>query len=349
MSCAFELPTIIQSFSWLSPYLETCNATLHHLSSKGELLREERLSGSSNGQLIETYLKNGQIVPVQITLDLLKAAMLKSPCNRFLVDGFPRNQDNVNGWESSMQGVCDVEAVIFIDCPEDKLEERLLSRGLTSGRSDDNIVTAKKRFATFKNATLPIVEYYEKQGMLLRIKGDQCVEAVFEDLKKKVAPLLTNEIIHLTQGLLDAISNNDWKSYSSYCDPKITAFEPESRGHLVEGLEFHKFYFEDNLTSSHHEATTIEINSNSKHVALDITNSNHNQHKHMQSRSNRHLRSIIALPQVKHMGKAAIIAYERHIHDETTGKIVSKQEETRVWQLQDGAWKNIHFHRSAPL
>ena len=99
-----------------------------HLSA-GELLREERLSGSSDGVLIESYLKEGKIVPVQITLDLLRKAMEAKNCNRYLVDGFPRNWDNIEGWETCMPGVCTVEAVLFIDYPEEELQRRLLSRG----------------------------------------------------------------------------------------------------------------------------------------------------------------------------------------------------------------------------
>ncbi|CAN0003322.1 unnamed protein product, partial [Laminaria digitata] len=66
-----------------------------HLSA-GELLREERESGSSNGQLIDEYIRDGRIVPVAISLGLLKTAMEAcGPSSRFLIDGFPRNSDNL--------------------------------------------------------------------------------------------------------------------------------------------------------------------------------------------------------------------------------------------------------------
>ena len=205
---------------------------MKHLSA-GELLREEITTGSSNGQLIASYLKEGKIVPVQITLDLLRDRIQGVECNRFLVDGFPRNFDNVQGWENCMSEVCDVEGVMFIDCPEAELERRLLSRGESSGRSDDNIVTARKRFATFKEATMPVVAYYESKNKLIRIGGDQSVEKVFTDMKAAVVPFIEKEILDLTALLLNAISKKDWESYSNMCDPSLTAFENEPKVTIV--------------------------------------------------------------------------------------------------------------------
>ena len=204
---------------------------MKHLSA-GELLREEIVTGSANGQLISSYLKEGKIVPVQITLDLLRDRMESIQCNRFLVDGFPRNFDNVRGWESCMSEVCDVEGVMFIDCPEAELERRLLSRGESSGRSDDNIETARKRFATFKEATMPVVAYYESKDKLLRISGHQPVEQVFADMKAAVVPFIEKEILLLTKTILKTIADKDWEAYSDMCDPSLTAFEDGSKVRL---------------------------------------------------------------------------------------------------------------------
>lgn len=201
---------------------------MKHLSA-GELLREERLSGSLNGNLIESYLKDGKIVPVQITLDLLRKAMYSTNSNRYLVDGFPRNWDNIQGWDSCMPDVCDVEAVLFIECPEEELQKRLLSRGLTSGRSDDNIDTAKKRFATFKDTTVPLLQHFKDNNKLLKIRGDMNIEAVFAAAKDAIEPYLQQEIKELNQRLLEAISSSDWATYKSLCDPSLTCFEGEAK------------------------------------------------------------------------------------------------------------------------
>lgn len=164
---------------------------MRHLSA-GELLREEQSSGSEDGKVIDAIIKEGKIVPVQITLNLLKRAIIDDgrTCNRFLIDGFPRNWDNLRGWEGSMLDTCLVEAVMFIDCPEAELEKRLLRRGLTSGRSDDNLATAKKRFQTFYAATLPIVEHFEGKNLLIRVRGDSSIDDVYAQLRNALLPLI---------------------------------------------------------------------------------------------------------------------------------------------------------------
>uniref|UniRef100_A0A2K6L005 Cytidine/uridine monophosphate kinase 1 n=1 Tax=Rhinopithecus bieti TaxID=61621 RepID=A0A2K6L005_RHIBE len=92
-----------------------------HLSA-GELLRDERKNPDSQyGELIEKYIKEGKIVPVEITISLLKREMDQTMAasaqkNKFLIDGFPRNQDNLQGWNKTMDGKADVSFVLFFDC-----------------------------------------------------------------------------------------------------------------------------------------------------------------------------------------------------------------------------------------
>ncbi|KAF4647558.1 cytidine monophosphate (UMP-CMP) kinase 1, cytosolic, partial [Perkinsus olseni] len=95
-----------------------------HLSA-GDLLREERnREGSEYGDLIEKYIREGAIVPVEITVNLLKRAMEKHDWEhgRFLIDGFPRNEDNLDGWERVLGGKVDEKFCLFFDCPEDVME-----------------------------------------------------------------------------------------------------------------------------------------------------------------------------------------------------------------------------------
>ena len=190
-----------------------------HLSA-GELLRNERASDSVNGKLIESYLKEGKIVPVQITIDLLRQAMEKYQSNRYLIDGFPRNWDNIRGWESTMEDNCDVEGVLFLDCPEEILETRILGRGLTSGRSDDNIETIRKRFSTYKESTIPILEYYDDSKRLIRVRGDQDKNMVFDNLKVAVLPLIEKEVLAIQNILLQNVEN--WVEYSHLCDASVS-------------------------------------------------------------------------------------------------------------------------------
>ena len=118
-----------------------------HLSA-GDLLRAERKSGSAQGQMIDEYIKEGKIVPVEVTVTLLVDAIRADGGTRFLIDGFPRNTNNLSGWQQVAGNSLALGGVLFYDCPEEVMEARLLERGKTSGRTDDNIESIRKRFAT---------------------------------------------------------------------------------------------------------------------------------------------------------------------------------------------------------
>jgi UMP-CMP kinase len=156
-----------------------------HLSA-GDLLRAEMNSGSANGEMISNMIKNGQIVPSIVTVGLLAKAMEKSGGKKFLIDGFPRNEENNGRWEAEMSDKARVALVLFFDCPEKVMEERLLKRGQSSGRSDDNIESIRKRFQTYLRSTIPIIEYYDKKGIVEKIRGDRPVEEVWEDVKRVI-------------------------------------------------------------------------------------------------------------------------------------------------------------------
>ncbi|XP_034026739.1 calcium/calmodulin-dependent protein kinase (CaM kinase) II beta 1 isoform X21 [Thalassophryne amazonica] len=129
------------------------------------------------------------------------------------------------------------------------------------------------------------------------------------------------EIIKITEQLIEAINNGDFEAYAKICDPGLTSFEPEALGNLVEGMDFHRFYFENLLAK------------NSKPIHTTILN-----------------------PHVHLIGEdAACIAYIRltQFVDSQGRPRSSQSEETRVWHRRDSKWQNIHFHCSgapaAPL
>ncbi|OCT70229.1 hypothetical protein XELAEV_18037152mg, partial [Xenopus laevis] len=137
-----------------------------------------------------------------------------------------------------------------------------------------------------------------------------------EDLKVR-----KQEIIKITEQLIEAINNGDFEAYTKICDPGLTSFEPEALGNLVEGMDFHKFYF-DNLLSKH-----------TKPIHTTILN-----------------------PHVHVIGEdAACIAYIRLTQyiDAQGRPRTTQSEETRVWYRRDGKWLNVHYHCSgapaAPL
>ncbi|XP_005178088.3 UMP-CMP kinase [Musca domestica] len=156
-----------------------------HLSA-GDLLREERArEGSEVGALIEDYIRNGKIVPVEVTCSLLEAAMNKSDKNKFLIDGFPRNQDNLDGWNRQMSEKVDFQFVLFFNCSEDVCVDRCLSRGKSgSGRSDDNMESLKKRIQTYNNDSLPIIKHFEELGKVKQIDASPSSDEVFSKVEE---------------------------------------------------------------------------------------------------------------------------------------------------------------------
>lgn len=151
----------------------------------GDLLRQERRSeGSQYGELIEQHITNGTIVPVAITCSLLERAMKESDKNDFLIDGFPRNEDNLTGWNEAMGDKVNLKFVLNFECSEKACINRCLERGATSGRSDDNEESLKKRFVTFVNSTKPIIEHFQKQNLVHTIDGDRPKESVWTDVSK---------------------------------------------------------------------------------------------------------------------------------------------------------------------
>ncbi|XP_050193330.1 calcium/calmodulin-dependent protein kinase type II subunit beta isoform X1 [Myiozetetes cayanensis] len=126
------------------------------------------------------------------------------------------------------------------------------------------------------------------------------------------------EIIKITEQLIEAVNNGDFEAYAKICDPGLTSFEPEALGNLVEGMDFHRFYFENLL-----------------------------------SKNNKPIHTTILNPHVHVIGEdAACIAYIRLTQyiDAQGRPRTSQSEETRVWHRREGKWQNVHFHGSgAPV
>ncbi|KAL7901360.1 adenylate kinase domain-containing protein [Trichoderma sp. TUCIM 5745] len=166
-----------------------------HLSA-GDLLREEQdRPGSQFGQLIKDYIKDGLIVPMEVTIKLLENAMTAAlnekgtTKGRFLIDGFPRKMDQAHKFE---EAVCPAKVVLFFDCPEKVMEERLLERGKTSGRTDDNAESIRKRFRTFVETSMPVVNFYEGQGKVIKVDATPAPADVFVTTSKLLTEKLSS-------------------------------------------------------------------------------------------------------------------------------------------------------------
>jgi len=125
---------------------------------------------------------------------------------------------------------------------------------------------------------------------------------------------IVDELLTLNRRLLDAVMGGDWKTYAELCHDSLTCFEPETLGHLVEGLEFHRYYFD--LPSGSPSANPIHVTMCTPHVRL--------------------------------LGPdAAVICYVRLTQKLTQdGPVTTRVNETRLWQRIGGRWQHVHFHRS---
>ena len=124
-------------------------------------------------------------------------------------------------------------------------------------------------------------------------------------------PEATRELLQLTQRLLDCIAAGDWAAYQELCDPSLTAIEPESHGQLIEGLAFHRFYFDLGGIRGRHQTT-------------------------------------MCAPHVRVMGDVAVVVYQRVVQrvNPDGQPVSSAAAETRVWQRKEGRWRHVHFHRT---
>jgi len=156
-----------------------------HLSA-GDLLRAERKSpGSQFGELIEHHIVNGTIVPVEITCSLLERAMAESGKENFLIDGFPRNEDNLDGWKTAMGEKVNLQCVLWFHCSQEVCIARCLSRGAAgSGRSDDNEESLKKRFVTYEEATMPIIKKFEELELVRKLDAAMTPDEVYGEVDK---------------------------------------------------------------------------------------------------------------------------------------------------------------------
>jgi UMP-CMP kinase len=285
-----------------------------HLSV-GELLRAEQdRVDSPHRALIQNCLITGTIVPVDISLALLRRAMEEARATQgesllYLVDGFPRNYDNLDGWNRCMMGTTSVWGVLMFTCPLQVLEQRILARGETSGRSDDNIQSVQKRFRTFAEQTVPIVDTLRTVQQALSsptttttatvnsgsctsimqvvdIEGDRTVDQVWSNVQSIMEGFLANDVWTANAKLIQAAETHNEELYRQVCvymgaDEKMGTYEGD--------------------------AGPVEV-------------------------SNASIRFIT--------GTKVITAYDRVIEDQTV-------REERVWSHEGTrGWVNIHFTRT---
>ena len=203
-------------------------------------------------------------------------------------------RSSITGWRAMFLSRLDRKLIA-------RLVEHLAAAGRSQASEDDFLAVQDPSWADLKRCR----------------ERDECREKLRElrsavmTVRRRADPCRRrDELLELNQRLLESIAGGDWETYEELCDPTLTAFEPEGRGHLIEGMAFHRFYFD--LGPAEGPRTTT-----------------------------------MASPAVRLMGDVAVVTYVRLVQSAArSGPTTSHFEETRVWQMQQGRWRHVHFHRS---
>ncbi|XP_064027257.1 adenylate kinase isoenzyme 1 isoform X1 [Pogoniulus pusillus] len=151
-----------------------------HLST-GDLLRAEVSSGSERGKKLQAIMEKGELVPLDTVLDMLRDAMVaKADVSKgFLIDGYPRE---VKQGEEFEKKIAPPTLLLYVDAGKETMVKRLLKRGETSGRVDDNEETIKKRLETYYKATEPVIAFYKSRGIVRQLNAEASVDEVFQQV-----------------------------------------------------------------------------------------------------------------------------------------------------------------------
>ena len=156
---------------------------IDHIST-GDVLRAEIKAGTELGMEAKKLIDNGQLIPDALMVDILAAKLDGfSGSNGVIFDGFPRTIAQAEALKAMLAARGqEVTAMIELDVPEDELMDRLLKRGLESGRADDNEETIKKRLVVYAQQTAPLKDWYKNDGKHCYINGLGSLDRIFADI-----------------------------------------------------------------------------------------------------------------------------------------------------------------------
>jgi adenylate kinase len=161
---------------------------LLHLST-GEMLRNEIAAKTDLGQKVESFVINGQLVPDELVTEVLKKALAEklSQGNGFIFDGFPRNGEQAQILEDALNSLnLDINIAINLTASDPELIKRILLRGKTSGRADDNEIVIKDRLEIYRNNVTNLINFYQEKGKLYEVDGEGTPQEVFERITKLI-------------------------------------------------------------------------------------------------------------------------------------------------------------------
>ena len=155
-----------------------------HIST-GDVLRSQIAAGTELGKIADSYISKGQLIPDDLMVDILAQEVdrLRPQSNGFIFDGFPRTIPQAEALKKMLeQRGEEVHSVIGLEVADEELMERLVKRGVDSGRSDDNPETIGRRLIVYHDTTSPLREYYSNEGKYTPIHGSGHVDEIFTNI-----------------------------------------------------------------------------------------------------------------------------------------------------------------------
>lgn len=160
---------------------------LAHIST-GDLLRKEISTNTQLGALAKSHMDKGELVPDDVIIGMIDSYLDKmGNVNGVIFDGFPRTVAQAQALKELLASYkTSVAVCLNLEVPNDELMTRLIERGKTSGRSDDNEETIKARLEVYDKQTKPVLDFYKKEGVAVNIKGVGSIDAIFADIADAV-------------------------------------------------------------------------------------------------------------------------------------------------------------------
>lgn len=165
---------------------------LHHIST-GDVLRDHIARGTELGKVANDFISKGQLIPDELMMEVLADIFRQKPeylSEGVIFDGFPRTIAQADALAKLLKEYnTDIHAVVGLDVDEEELVRRLLLRGQSSGRSDDNIDTIKKRLNVYHSQTSPLRDYYTEIGTFNAINGNGELDRISADIFNVLDPI----------------------------------------------------------------------------------------------------------------------------------------------------------------
>ena len=163
---------------------------LLHIST-GDLFRYHLKNDTPLGKEAKRFMDAGQLVPDNVTIKMLQDKVEESDCDGIIFDGFPRTLAQAEALDRFLASRdTEVHALIMLDVPEEEIVKRLLNRGLTSGRADDQKEeTIRARFQEYVAKTAPVYDHYEAMGKAVKVLGTGTIDAIFGRLSAEVGKI----------------------------------------------------------------------------------------------------------------------------------------------------------------